>query len=382
MNNSHSHLSNLKVILCHDWLTGMRGGERVLEQLCYAFPNAPIYTLIHNISAISEIINSHAVTTSWLQHLPSVFHYYRYLLPLFPSAVERIKPIQADLLISTSHCVAKGLKPQEGTRHLCYCFTPMRYAWGFYDEYFGQSRLTKMAMHPLLAHLREWDRKVCSRVDRFVTLSRYVQKRIQNYYGREADIVYPPVNIDFFTPDPEGIMTDTKGQDLGNYDLIVSAFAPYKRIDLALAAYNRSGYSLVIAGTGQDLSSLRSYAGKNITFTGWVSDERLRELYRHCRLLIFPGIEEFGIVPVEVQACGRPVVAFGQGGALETVVGGETGTFFQEQTEESLLQAVDHCANSIWNPLRIRANAERFSKDQFLRGLTESIEKCLTVNSE
>lgn len=372
-----SHWKDLNVILAHDWLTGMRGGERVLEILCRGFPDAPVYTLIHNPSAVSNTINRHPITTSWLQHVPWITKHYRRLLPFFPAAVESMKPGQADLLISTSHCVAKGLQPRKGTKHLCYCFTPMRYVWLFHDEYLGRNRFKRMMLSPVLNRLKSWDRTICERVDRFVTLSRHVQKRVRDYYGREADVVYPPVNTEFWTPDPTLSNETRQGRDLGKYDLIVSALTPYKRIDLAVTAYNKSGSPLIIVGTGPEFRRLRALAGKNVEFTGWVSDERVRELYRHCRALIFPGEEDFGIAPVEVQACGRPVVAFARGGVLESAKQGITGVFFNEQTEESLVQAVEQCTAQSWNPDAIRANAERFSEDHFIQGLAQSIDKCL-----
>ena len=360
--------SELNVVLSHDWLTGMRGGERVLELLCEGFPAAPIYSLIHKRGALSESISSHPITTSWLQHAPNVMKWYRYYLPFFTAAVERMKPPAADLLISTSHCVAKGLQPKPGTKHLCYCFTPMRYAWLFYDEYFGGSPLKKAAIKPILGSLRDWDKRTADRVDTFVTLSHHVQERIKKFYGRDADVVYPPVNVDFYTP-------GQNGHD--GFDLIVSALVPYKRLDLAVRAYNRLGYPLKIVGTGTEHDTLKNSAGRNIEFLGWQSDEANRELYRRCRCLVFPGEEDFGIVPVEAQACGRPVVAYGKGGLLETVVENVTGVFFKEQTEESLLAAIETCAGKKWDSAAIRRNAERFAPQVFIDGIDRNIRTCL-----
>lgn len=359
--------SKYRVVLCHDWLTGMRGGERVLELLCRAFPEAPIYTLFHNPGAVSETINSHRVVTSWLNSLPGITGFYRGLLPLFPSAIESMRPPEADLLISTSHCVAKGLKPRPGTRHLCYCFTPMRYAWTFRDEYFGRGSLKSAAASLVLPWLRRWDKNASARVDRFVTLSRHVQKRVADFYGRESDVVYPFVDIDRWTP----------GGSTGKFDLIVSALVPYKRIDLAVKAYSTLGYPLKIVGIGSDMSKLRAMSGSNIEWLGWRSDDETVRLYQSCRMLVFPGEEDFGIVPLEAQACGRPVVAFGKGGALETVVDNETGVFFREQTQEALLEAVDRCAGCAWDFSRIRQHAAKFSVQSFVDGLAASIEKCM-----
>ncbi len=365
----------LKVALCHDWLTGMRGGERVLELLCRAFPDAPVYTLIHNRAAISDTINSHDIVTSPLQRIPGIERHYRRFLPLFPAAMRSIRPARAELLISTSHCVAKGLRPPEGARHLCYCFTPMRYAWLFYEEYFGTNLLKKFALKPVLSALRTWDRSSSASVDRFVTLSLHVQRRIHDFYRRESDIVYPPVNTGFWTPCPEAESGTAGSRE--PFDLVVSALTPYKRIDLPVHAYSRTGRRLVIAGVGSEEHRLRAAAAPNIEFTGWLPDERIRDLYRECRMLIFPGEEDFGIVPLEAMACGRPVAAYARGGALETVKNRETGVLFHEQTEDALIRAVEQCSSTKWDSAAIRAHAERFGQDAFLLGLSDSMEKCL-----
>ena len=361
--------SKLNVVLCHDWLTGMRGGERVLDLLCEGFPGAPIFTLFHNTKAISGAINSHRIWTSWLQGVPGIFSNYRYLLPLFPSAIEMLDAPPADLLISTSHCVAKGLRPTKGARHLCYCFTPMRYAWTFYEEYFGHSRAKTLLAKMMLPPLRRWDVQSSKRVDRFVAISRHVQKRIKDFYGRESDVVYPPIAVDRWTPGPV--------RREGRFDLIVSALVPYKRIDLAVQAYTRLGRPLKIVGIGSETARLRRVAGPNIDFLGWQSDEEILALYRSARLLVFPGEEDFGIVPLEAQACGCPVVAYGRGGILETVQDGGTGVFFANQAVEDLLAAVEKCAATRWDPAVIRANAERFSPQNFVDGLAQSIANCL-----
>ena len=362
---------NLKVVLCHDWLTGMRGGERVLELLCEAFPGAPIFTLLHNPKAVSKTINQHPIHASWLQAIPGIERHYRNFLPFFPNAIERFRvPQEADVIISTSHCVAKGLKPRPGMLHLCYCFTPMRYAWLFHDEYLGGNPLKKALARPLLAWLRRWDRKASVRVSRFVGISRHVQDRITRFYGREADVVYPPVDLARWTPD---------FAPAGDFDLIASALVPYKKIDLAVAAYTRSGRTLKIVGTGTEYAALKATAGANIEFLGWQSDEALLNLYRRCRLLVFPGEEDFGIVPLEAQACGRPVVAYGRGGALETIKAGVSGIFFEKQTPESLQAAVAECAEKIWDPATIRAHAETFSIQSFINGLAASLDKTLAA---
>ena len=361
--------SGLNVALAHDWLTGMRGGERVIEWLCRGFPRAPIYTLIHDPARISATINAHPVHTSALQHVPGIARRYRYFLPLYPAAVAGLPVPDADVLISTSHCVAKSLRVRPGARHLCYCFTPMRYAWLFHDEYLGRNPLKRALAAPVLAALRHWDRATAARVDRFVTLSHHVQDRIRRFYGRDADVVYPPVDVDYFTPggaeEPDG------------FDLIVSALVPYKRVDLAVRVYTQLGRPLKIAGTGTGFAALQKIAGPNIEFLGWQGDEQLRELYRRCRLLVFPGEEDFGIVPLEAHACGRPVVALARGGALETLVEGSTAVFFHEQTEPALAAAVQAAAAQRWSRAVIRQQAERFAPQQFIDGIAASLEKCL-----
>ena len=361
---------DLRVVLCHDWLTGMRGGERVLEILCEAFPSAPVMTLIHNREAISETINRHPIHTSFLQNVPGVMPHYRNLLPLFPAAIRSLKPPPADLMISTSHCVAKSLKPAPGTAHLCYCFTPMRYAWTFFDEYFGRSRAKRLAVRPLLAWLRRWDKHTAGGVDRFVAISDHVRQRINRFYDREADIVFPPVDTGRCTPGTEAP---------GSFDLLVSALVPYKRVDLAVKAYGQLGYPLKVVGVGGELAHLREQAGPHIEFLEWQSDEAVLTLYRTCRQLIFPGEEDFGIVPLEAQSCGKPVVAYGCGGALETVKADQTGVFFAEQTETSLLGAVERCASLPWDPALIRQHAESFSNQHFVDNLAVSISRTLST---
>jgi glycosyltransferase involved in cell wall biosynthesis len=362
--------AGMRTVLCHDWLTGMRGGERVLEILCEGFPGAPVMTLIHKRDALSATINAHPINTSILQHVPGIFSHYRYWLPAFPAVVRGLRPPPAELMISTSHCVAKAVRPPDGARHLCYCFTPMRYAWLFQEEYLGANPVKRMAARPILAWLRRWDRRVSGRVTRFVAISRHVQARIERFYGRESDVVYPPVDTERLTPGSE---------PPADFDLIVTAMVPYKRVDLAVKAYTRSGRKLKIVGTGTESVRLRAMAGPNIEFLGWCPDEAIRELYRRCRLLVFPGEEDFGIVPLEVQACGRPVVAFGRGGVLETVVDGRTGVFFGEQTEGALLEAVARCEAIAWDSAAIRAHAEQFGVQSFIDGMARSIDRCMAL---
>lgn len=365
--NPFRHLvGDRRVVLAHDWLTGMRGGERVLSLHCQAFPEAPLATLLARRDSVIPEISKRPLITSPLQHVPGIHRTYRYWLPLMPAAAACVRIPECDLLLSTSHCVAKSFRAPPGARHVCYCFTPMRYAWMFHDEYLGRSGGLRLLARPVLARLRRWDVKTSARVDRFIAISRHVRERIRKFYGRDAAVVYPPVNTDYFSPGKPD------GED-GKYDLVISALVPYKKIDLAVRAYNRLGFPLLVAGDGSGAAALKALAGGAIHFLGRVSDARLRELYRGCRQLVFPGEEDFGIVPLEAQAVGRPVVAYGRGGALETVVDGETGVFFPVQTEEALLEAVRRCAAIAWDPARIRRHAESFGIERYLEEMGRSV---------
>jgi glycosyltransferase involved in cell wall biosynthesis len=360
-----------RIVLVHDWLNGMRGGEKCLEVLCRRWPQAPLFTLLHKAGAVSPIIEGRPLHVSWLRFFPFVHRYYRYLLPLMPLAARWPLP-QCDLVISLSHCVAKSALPPPGVPHLCYCFTPMRYAWHMREAYFtGPRGLKARVRDRMLAGLREWDRRVSDRVTHFVAISRTVQTRIAECYGRDSRVIYPPVDTDFYTPAP------VPRED---YYLVVSAFAPYKRIDLALEACRRLDREVVIIGSGQDEKRLRSVAGPRTQFLGWQPSEVIRDHMRRCKALLFPGEEDFGIVPVEAQACGAPVVAFGKGGAAETVLTGaeRTGILFEEQRAECMIEAVTELEGEAdrLSPTAARRNALRFHKQRFAEeifGLVDEI---------
>lgn len=360
---------SLRVALAHDWLTGMRGGEKCLELLAAGLPQAPLYCLIHRKGSVSTVIENRPIHTSILQHIPGIFGGYRYFLPLFPLALRTLGAPEADLLLSTSHCAAKGLRHRRGTKHLCYCFTPMRYAWTFQKEYFGPTSFKRAALALPLAGMRAWDRSNSRRVDHFVAISRHVQQRIERFYHREADVVYPPVDTDFYTPEPSVPRED--------FDLVVSALVPYKRVDLAVTAYSRSGRSLVVVGTGTEYQKLKSMAGPGITFLGWQPNEKIRDLYRRCRFLVFPGEEDFGIVPPEAMACGTPVLAFRRGGATETVAEGVSGAFFDRQDADALETCRKEAENRPWDPASVRGQAEKFAQQAFIDGLDQSIQRCI-----
>jgi len=362
---------SMRVAIVHDWLTGMRGGERVLEALLDLFPSATLFTLLHARGQLSPTIEARPIRTSLIQHLPGVHRHYRRYLPLFPLAVERFDLSAFDLVVSTSHCVALGVRTPATTCHIGYCFTPMRYAWDMTEDYLASSQLGplgRLLFPPLLARLRAWDRKAAQRPDFLACISHHVARRIATHYGRTARVIYPPVETDFYVPN---------GHPPEDWYLIVSAFAPYKRIDLAVEAFSRMGKRLVAIGTGQEERRLRAMAGPSITFLGWQPDSVLREHYTRCRALIFPGEEDFGIVPLEAMACGRPVIAYGRGGAAETGVDGLTGLFFDEQTPAALAAALERFETMTFAPWAIRAHAERFGRRRFLDEVAAFVEECL-----
>lgn len=352
-------LAKAKVALVHDWLTGMRGGERCLEVFAELFPAADLYTLLHVPGSVSPAIESRRIITSFIQRLPQAERRYRHYLPLFPRAAESFDLRGFDLVFSSSHCAAKGVRPEKGALHLCYCHTPMRYVWDRYDDYFGPGRaslLVRLAIRPLAARLRAWDVASSTRVHQFAANSRYVAGRIRRYYDREALVIPPPVDTRFFTPGVE---------PPSDYELVVSALAPYKRIELCLEAYRGTGRRLRIVGSGPEGARLRALAPPEAEFLGQVSDVELRELYRGCRAVLMPGVEDAGIVPLEALACGRPAVVFGEGGGPESVEHGLTGLVFSEPTPQSLRAAVAHLDRTRFDKLTLRARAEAHSTRRF-----------------
>ena len=364
----------MRVALVHDWLTGMRGGEKVLEVLCELYPDADILTLFHQRGSVSPTIERHRIDTSWLQQLPFASRHYRRYLPLFPSAIERFDLDPYDLVISASHCVAKSVIPGTRTRHLCYCFSPMRYAWDQFDAYFGVERVgylaNRLVYRPVMSRMAKWDAATATRAHRFVAISDHVAGRIARYYNRKASVVYPPVDTVFYHPDavaPE------------NHFLIVSALVPYKRIDLAIEGCRRAGAQLRIVGDGPERARLERMADANVTFLGPLSNEAIRDEYRRALAFVLPGEEDFGIAPLEAQACGRPVVALARGGALETVIEGETGVLFQELAPESVAAALQRVAAMRVDHRRVREHAERFSRSRHIAAMRETIDE--TVNA-
>lgn len=359
-------VAQLRVVLVHDWLTGMRGGEKCLEPLCRIWPEARLVTLLHRRGSVSKTIENRSIITSFLQRLPRVDRYYRYLLPLMPTAAAGWRLPACDLVVSLSHCVAKAARPPAGVPHVCYCFTPMRYAWHQRHAYFraaGMDRIKSMVAERIFQPLRRWDQATAAGVTHFLAISKTVQVRIRECYGRSSDVIYPPVATGFYTP---------AAVPREDFYLVLSALAPYKRIDLAISACNRLRRKLVVVGSGPESSRLRKLAGPDTHFLGWQPDDRLRDYLRRCRALLFPGEEDFGIVPIEAQACGTPVIAFGQGGATETVVPlgprrEPTGVWFSEQTTESLADAIERFekSRSEFSPQVARRQALLFRESRF-----------------
>ena len=376
----------MKIALIHDWLTGMRGGERALLAFCEMFPDADLFTLVQVPGATDPIIERRRVRTSPVQCFPFPGRLYRQYLPLFPMAIEQFDLDAYDLVLSTSHCAAKSVVVPGRTRHVCYCLTPMRYAWDQFDAYFGPERVgatVSRIMRPVMAAMARWDRATEGRVHRYLAISQYVARRIALYYNRQSTIVYPPVETTFFTPAAESSAGAPVVRERQRVDglLVVSALVPYKRVDLAIRAAQRARLPLTIVGDGPERESLEAMGGNGVRFLGWRTNEEIRDLYRSSLATILPGEEDFGIVPLEAQACGRPVVALGRGGALETVVDGETGVLV-EPGEEALADGMRRAAATPWDTVTIRRHAEKFSRDRFVREIQQAIDDTMASRAD
>jgi glycosyltransferase involved in cell wall biosynthesis len=350
----------MRVAIVHYWLVNMRGGERVLEALCELYPDADIFTHVYAPERISETIRRHRIRTTLINKLPYARRLYQSYLPLMPFALEQLDLRAYDLVISSESGPAKGVLTRPDALHVCYCHTPMRYAWNMYQEYReGLRGLKRWAMSVLLHKMRQWDVTTSARVDHFVANSHNVAQRIRKYYRRDAVVISPPVDLDRF-----GATASTSADD---FYLCVGQLIPYKQVGLAITAFNRLGKRLVVIGEGKERAELGKLAGPTITFVERVDDTILRDYYARCRALVFTAEEDFGIVPLEAMAAGKPVIAFGKGGALETVTPGRTGLFFHRQTPEALVEAVRafETIENTFVPAEIAAHAERFSKERF-----------------
>lgn len=351
----------MKIALVHDWLLGIGGGEKVLEALCELY-EGPIYTLLKDEKALKDTIFARRqLHTSFLQHFPSVKSYYRNLLPFFPLAIEQFDLSKYDLIFSSSHAVAKGVKTHPGQLHICYCHTPMRYAWDLHAFHLAHLNLLKKWMaRPILHYLRQWDKKTQARVDHFIANSHCVAKRIEKNYGRTATVIHPPVDTH--------LMSISSKRE--NYYFTCSRLVPYKRIDLLVDAFAKMpDKQLVVIGEGPEMKKLKSKATKNVELLGHQEDGVLREMLSRSKAFLFAAEEDFGIVLVEAQASGIPIIAFGSGGSLDTVLPGQTGIFFKEQTPESLIEAIGKFEKmqDDFEPEKIRKHALQFSKERFQR---------------
>ncbi len=364
----------VRLAVVHDWLTGMRGGEKVLEVIGEVFPDADILTLLHVPGSVSPAIERHRIRTSVIQRLPAAASLYRHYLPLFPTAIELLDLDGYDAVLSVSHCAAKSVVVRGGAPHVCYCLTPMRYAWDQFDAYFGPQRVGRpmsAALRPVLSWLARWDAATAGRASRYVAISRYVAARIARYYGRKAEVIYPPVDTEFFQPAGAG--------GPGRHALVVSALVPYKRVDLAIDACREAGVALRIVGDGPEMSRLRAGADGDVTFLGRLSDEDVRAEYQAAGTVLLPGVEDFGIVPLEAQACGTPVVALAAGGALETVVDGVTGVLVREPHAPAFAEGVARALAAPFDTRAIRAHAARFGRARFATQIRACLDGLLTT---
>jgi glycosyltransferase involved in cell wall biosynthesis len=350
----------------------MRGGEKVLDAICELFPDAPLFTFLHVKGSVSPRIESRRIITSLAQRLPMADRLYRHLLPLYPALVETFDLDAYDLVISSSHCAVKSVLAPRAV-HVCYCHSPMRYAWDQFDEYFGPRQVgtaANLALRPLMAAMARWDRTTAGRPDRFLANSQYVAGRICRYYNRRSTVVYPPVDTEFFRP-----ASRPRPSEPGF--LVVSALVPYKRVDVAIDACRQVGVPLKVAGHGPQLARLQQLGGESVEFLGWKSDEEVRSLYQQATAVVLPGIEDFGMVPVEAQACGTPVVALNDGGAAESVIDGTTGVLVNGRSSSALANGLRRAIEIPFDPEALRANALRFSRPRFLTEFQAAIDAAL-----
>ena len=348
----------MEIAIVHDWLTGMRGGEKVLMALLELFPRADIFTLVYRPEKVDPAFRERRVTASFLQRLPLGKTKYQYYLPLYWELMRGLDLSKYDLVISSSSACAKWVKVPKTATHVCYCHTPMRYIWDQFDDYFGPSAnpLVRLSARMFQPYLQRCDLKSNSGVTNFIANSTEVQERIKRIYGRDSDIFHPPVDVDRFK------VKSGKGE----YYLVISALVPYKKVDMAVRVCTKRNLPLVVVGQGPEEARLRQLAGPTVSFKGWASDAELPAYYEKAKALLFPGKEDFGIVPVESLASGCPVIAFGEGGVLDTVKDGESGVLYRERTDEALSAAIDRFEKMDFDPQALRQKAMSFSRDRFL----------------
>lgn len=353
------------IAILHYWLTNMRGGENVVEEFCRLWPDADIFTHAWNPDKVSDIINRHRIGCTFINKLPGARRNCQKYLPLMPLALKTLDLSAYDLIISSESGPAKGIRKPAGATHICYCHTPMRYLWDMYDLYYQHAGWGgRLGMCIFKSYLRNYDLKSAECVDHFIANSSFVAERIKRIYRRDSTVIYPPVNVDFFI----------RGQyEKKDYYLFVGQLHPYKRPDLAIAACRKMGRKLVVVGDGELRDLLEKNSGDNITFTGRVNNEKLRELYAGAKALIFPGVEDFGIVPLEAQAAGTPVIALRDGGVVESVAEGETGVFFEQPELADLCAAIETFESKIFVVGALRAHAMNFAESRFREEMTAFI---------
>lgn len=360
----------MRVAIVHYWFVGMRGGEKVVEALCELYPDADVYTHVYDPDAVSDAIRRHTVKTTFIQRLPWARRLYKAYLPFMPLALEQLDLRAYDLVISSECGPAKGVVTNPRTVHLCYCHSPMRYAWDMYWDYMDNLRWPmRWAGSFIMHYMRLWDRACADRVDRFVANSQFVADRIRTHYRRDATVVHPPVDVDTFSP-------NSSRED---FYLCVGELVAYKRVDLAVQAFNRLGRRLVVIGAGVETRRLRNLAGPTVELLGRCPDAVVRDHLSRCRALVFPGEEDFGIVPIEAMASGAPVLAYGVGGVRETISDGETGLFFEEQTPEAIMDTVKRFedARHRFHPESIAEHVRQFSRERFQQEIGEVVDELM-----
>ena len=364
----------MRVAIIHYWLVGMRGGEKVIEALCEMYPQADIFTHIYVPEMVSDRIRQHRIIPTFINSLPRASKMYKTYLPLMPLALEQLDLRGYDLIISSESGPSKGIIAPSEALHVCYCHTPMRYIWNMYHDYRNSAgRVAQLMMPPLTHYLRMWDVTSAARVDSFVANSATVARRIHRYYGAPSIVIHPPVDT--------GAFSIAASSELADYYLMAGELVSYKRPDLAVLAFNEMKLKLVVIGGGEMLDEIRNLAGPTVTVLGSQPFDVLKQHYARCRALIFPGEEDFGMVPVEAMASGRPVVAFGRGGATETVATGVSGVFFAEQSVEAISSAVRSLADIEIDPEKIAAHANQFGREQFFQKMRAHINGLLAAKS-
>lgn len=362
----------MRVVLLHDWLTGFRGGERVLEAFCQMFPDAPIYTLIHKEGSVGDVIESHTINTSFLSGVPGISEHYRKFLPLFPTAAGSLVLPKCDLVLSSSHCVIKGVVKPAGSVHVSYLHSPMRYLYDQYDSYFGPGApaYQRLGMAFFRKYLTNWDLASNANVDMMIANSGFVRERIKTYYGMDSRVIHPFVELADFRAHADDLLAKD------DYYAMVTAFAPNKRVDIAVKAFNKLGKKLKIIGSGQQEAELRAMAKDNIHFLGNVDREEVIRVLRGAKAFIFPGVEDFGITPLESLASGTPVIAYRAGGVLETL-NDDVASFFDEPTPEALAMEVVRAEDKKYDKAVLWKRAEQFSKESFMAKIKSAIDEAL-----